>query len=360
MTDVPSADSGFGRRVALASAIVTAFVVATLAAWHLSDVWLLAFGGVLFAVALRGLGQALAERTPLDGDVATGLACVVTFALGLAGLVSLGPQFADGIDRLRETLPEALSGLKDLAERYPWLESLMARAPDELSGSGSGLAQRVGDVVSTAAGVVSGLVGALVGAFVIVIVAIYASLSPEQYEGALAAVLPAHRRERMRTVLADLASSLRWWLVGRLASMAVVGVLSGLGLWALGVPSPITLGALAGFLSFIPNVGPVLALVPAALAGLTVDATTALYVIVLYLGVQTVESYLITPLIQQRAVTLPPAVVIVVQLAFGAAFGLLGLLFATPLAVVVRVLVRRLWIEGVLDEPLDGSKPTSQ
>ena len=114
--------------------------------------------------------------------------------------------------------------------------------------------------------------------------------------------------------------------------MAVVGLLSGAGLALLGAPSPITLGVLAALLSFVPNVGPILSLVPAALAGLTVGPTTGLYVVVLYLAVQTVESYLVTPLIQQRAVTLPPAIVIVVQLAFGAAFGLLGLLFATPLA----------------------------
>ena len=221
----------------------------------------------------------------------------------------------------------------------------------------AGLSGRVGDFVARAAGVVSGLLGALVGGFVIVIVAIYASLSPELYAGALAAVLPKERRERLHTVLGDLATSLRWWLVGRLASMAVVGLLSGAGLALLGVPSPITLGVLAALLSFVPNVGPVLSLVPAALAGLTVGPTTALYVVVLYLAVQTVESYLVTPLIQQRAVTLPPAIVIVVQLAFGAAFGLLGLLFATPLAVVAMVLVQRLWIEDVLGREPDAKGP---
>ena len=342
--------SGFGRRVALASGVVTAFVVATLALWHLVDVWLLAFGGVLFAVGLRGLGEAAAARAPLDADVWTGIACAAAFAFGLGGVVALGPQFVQGLDGLRETLPEGLRGLQDFAGRYPWLEELAARAPEALSGGdvGAGLAGRAADFLSRAAGVVSGLLGALVGGFVIVIVAVYASLSPGLYAGALAAVLPEDRRERLDTVLGDLATSLRWWLVGRLASMAVVGLLSGAGLALLGVPSPITLGVLAALLSFVPNVGPVLSLVPAALAGLTVGPTTALYVVVLYLAVQTVESYLVTPLIQQRAVTLPPAIVIVVQLAFGAAFGLLGLLFATPLAVVAMVLVQRLWIEDVL------------
>ena len=349
----------FARRVGLASAVVTAFVVATLALWGLVDVWLLAFGGVLMAVGLRGAGEWLAERVPLDADATTGLVAATLFVLAVAGTVSLGPRFLDGVDRLREVLPDSLAGLRDVAERYPWLEQLLARAPDSLPEkvAGSGLLDRFGDVASVAVGVVSGTLNALVGAFVIAIVAIYASLSPALYTGAAAAVFPQARRERVHLVLGDLATSLRWWLLGRLASMAIVGLLSGIGLAALGVPSPITLGTLAALLSFVPNVGPVLSLVPAALAGLTVGTDVALYTVVLYLAVQTVESYVVTPLIQQRAVTLPPAIVIVVQLAFGAAFGLLGLLFATPLAVVAMVLVRRLWIEPVLGEEAGSGRP---
>jgi len=345
-----TSDSGFARRVALASAIVTAFVVVTLTAWHLIDVWLLAFGGVLFAVALRGLGQTIAERAPLRAHAWTGIVCAGVFALALLGIVALGPEFVQGLNGLREILPDGVQDLQALIGRHPWLEQLADKAPEAVSGGevGAELARRFGDVLSRATGIVSSLVGALVGMFVIVIVAVYASLSPGQYAGALAAILPEQRRARLGTVLGDLATSLRWWLIGRLASMAVVGLLTGIGLALLGVPSPITLGVLAALLSFVPNVGPILSLVPAVLAGLTVGPSTALYTVGLFLAVQTIESYLVTPLIQQRAVTLPPAFVIVVQLAFGAAFGLLGLLFATPLAVVVKVLMQRLWIEDVL------------
>jgi len=355
-----STQTGFARRVALASAIVTAFVVATLTAWHLVDVWLLCFGGVLFAVALRGLGQAIAERAPLGADACTGIVCAGVFVLALLGIVMLGPEFAQGLNGLRETLPEGVQGLQELAGSVPWLEELVAKAPEAVSGGdvGAGLARRFGGFLSQAVGVVSSLVGALVGAFVIIIVAVYASLWPKLYVDTFAAILPKARRARLGTVLTDLATSLRWWLVGRLASMAVVGLLSGIGLALLGVPSPITLGVLAALLSFVPNVGPILSLVPAMLAALTVGPTTALYTLGLYLAVQTVESYLVTPLIQQRAVTLPPAIVIVAQLAAGAAFGLLGLLFATPLAVVVKVLVQRLWIEGVLGEQVESDAPS--
>lgn len=354
MTDT---DSGFARRVALASLVITAVVATVLVLLHLADVWLLVFGGVLLAVGVRGLGGLVAARTPLGAEAATALAWLALVGVGVGAALALGPAFLDGVERLRATLPGTLSSLAGLAERYPWLDSLLESAPGALSGEGvgSGLAGRVGDVLSTAVGVVSGAFGALAGIAVVLIVGIYASLSPGAYAGALTAVLPGRARPRARETLDRLAVSLRWWLVGRLASMAVVGVLTGLGLLLLGVPSALTLGALAALLSFVPNVGPVLALVPALLAALSVGPDTALYALALYLAVQVVESYAITPLIQQRAITLPPAFVIVAQLAFGAAFGLLGLLFATPLVVVARETVATLWIGGVLEARAAGT-----
>ena len=79
----------------------------------------------------------------------------------------------------------------------------------------------------------------------------------------------------------------------------------------------------------------------------------ALYVALLYVAIQTVESYAITPLIQQKAVTLPPALIIFVQLLFGAAFGFLGLLLATPLALVILIVVEKLYLEDQYNEQVD-------
>lgn len=142
-----------------------------------------------------------------------------------------------------------------------------------------------------------------------------------------------------------------WWLAGRAASMTVVGVLTWLTLWALGIPAPLILGFFAGLLSFIPNLGPILSIVPALLVALTVGPWYVLYVVLVYLGVQAVESNLITPLIQQEAVTVPPALLIVFQVSMGVLAGIWGMIVATPLLVVIMLLVQGLYVRDYLNKP---------
>ncbi|MBW3599182.1 MAG: AI-2E family transporter, partial [Planctomycetes bacterium] len=119
----------------------------------------------------------------------------------------------------------------------------------------------------------------------------------------------------------------------RLASMAVVGVLTAVGLLVLGVPLALGLAILAALLSFVPFLGPVVSAVPAVLVAFVESPTLALWVVGLYGAVQLVETYLVTPFIQQRAVSLPPSALLAAQILMGIMGGILGILLATPLAV---------------------------
>jgi len=334
--------------------VLTLVVLGALLLGRLADVWLLTFGGALLAVALHGMGASLAERTPLPEVAAVGLVCVLSFAFAAVAVGWMGPAFIDGLVQLRQDLPMALERVREFIDARPELAELMQSASRKMSNiePGASVLGRIGDLFSTALGALSALGSMLVGLFVIAVVAIYGALRPEAYTGALLAVLPTRHKRRAREVLLELASALRWWLAGRVSSMLVVGVLTWLGLMLLGVPSAGTLGALSALLSFVPNIGPIVSAIPAILLGLGQSPTIALYVVGLYALVQTVESYVVTPLIQQRVVALPPASIIVVQLAFGTALGLLGLLFATPLAVVAMVLIRMLWIEDGPDQEI--------
>lgn len=334
--------------------VLTLVILLALLLVRLADVWLLSFGGVLLAVALHGAGAAFAKRTPLPTSAAVAIVCVLFFVLSGISLWSMGPGFIDNLMQLREELPAALESARSFVSSHPELSQLIESTSQKVSNMkpGAGLLGRLGDLFSTALGALSTIGGALVGIFVIGVIAIYAALSPQSYTGALLAAIPARHKERTQGVLSALAISLRWWLVGRLASMIVVGTLTWLGLLLLGVPSAGTLGALSALLSFVPNIGPIVSAIPAILLGLGQSPTMALYVIGLYALVQIVESYVVTPLIQQRVVALPPAIIIIVQLAFGTALGILGLLFATPLAVAVMVLIQMLWIEDGLDQEI--------
>ena len=122
--------------------------------------------------------------------------------------------------------------------------------------------------------------------------------------------------------------------------MTSIAVLTTAGLLILGVPFALLLGVSAGILAFIPNFGPILSVIPAFLVASVTSIELATYVIFLYVGVQLVESYLITPLIQKKAISLSPALHIIIQLTFGVLFGFLGLMFAVPFAVAVRAFYR--------------------
>jgi predicted PurR-regulated permease PerM len=143
------------------------------------------------------------------------------------------------------------------------------------------------------------------------------------------------------------------WLLGQLLAMMFVFVLTGLGLRAIGVRAALALALLAGLAEFVPIIGPVVSAIPALLIALAEGWQTALWTLLLYLAIQQVESNLITPLVQHRVVSLPPAVALFALVAFGLLFGSLGVLFATPLAVVIFVGVKKLWVRETLGEPTE-------
>ena len=136
--------------------------------------------------------------------------------------------------------------------------------------------------------------------------------------------------------------------------MAVVALATALGLQLLGMPLAITLGLIAGLLGFVPGIGPILATVPAALVALLQSPLQVLYVVVLYVAVQLVEGYLLTPLVQRYTVALPPVLTVVGIVLLGVLLGGLGLVLAAPLTIVVFILVKMLYIEDVLGDVMEA------
>ncbi len=254
-----------------------------------------------------------------------------------------GPRIVDQANQLGESLPAAIESVRSGVMQVDWLRSYFDEAPslERLLTPGSGIMGRITGIFSSAVGVILG------GLFVL-FVGIFVAANPGTYVGGALHLLAADRRERAREVLGLTGRALRWWLLGRLASMVVVGGLTLIGLLIVDIPLALILALLAGLLSFVPIVGPVLAFVPAVLVGLLEGPLTALYVAIVYLAVQVLESNLITPLIQKQAVFLPPGATLVAQFLMAVLFGWIGLFLSTPLAVVVIVLVQTLYVEDVV------------
>jgi len=113
----------------------------------------------------------------------------------------------------------------------------------------------------------------------------------------------------------------------------------------MGVPMAFTLALIAGLLNFIPNFGPLIAMLPAVLVAQMQGSTTALLVAGLYILVQVLESNVITPQIQKKLINIPPALIIIAQLFMGVLTGGWGLLLATPLMLIIMMVVQELYLK---------------
>lgn len=342
----PTAPPGrdFARPALIGAGILALYAVLLLVAWRVAQVLLLIFGGVLLGVLLRGLADQLARYTRLPDPAALAVVIAGFFLLALGGSLLLAPQLFEGFAQLTVELPRAIERLRQYLEGEAWART----AADWASRVASG--ELPPDMLARVAGVFSTAVGALGGALIVVALGIYFAVSPRLYTRGLLHLVPTARQQRIGELLQALARGLRWWLVGQFGSMTVIGVLITLGLFLLGVPAALTLGILAGLLTFIPFLGPVISAVPAVLIALLDSPVLAVYVVGLYVIVQTLEGYIITPLIQKRAVYMPPALLLVAQLVLGVWLGFLGVLLATPLMLVVLITVQMLYVEDTLGQ----------
>ncbi|HYD49414.1 MAG TPA: AI-2E family transporter [Terriglobales bacterium] len=204
--------------------------------------------------------------------------------------------------------------------------------------------------VTQLTGLASSTAGALGDILVIFFVAVYTAAAPSFYIDGGLRLLPLKARPRGAEIVAILGVQLRYWILARLVAMAGVGLLFGIGLALIGVPMALLLALLAALLEAVPTVGPIIATVPALAAALTVGTTQALLVIGLFFFIQGIESYVLTPLVEKKAVNLPPALSILVLVLLGTYAGALGALVASPLLLVAITLVREIWVVDILGD----------
>jgi predicted PurR-regulated permease PerM len=335
----------FLHRMLIGVGVIASIASLLLILWYAVDVLLLAFAGILIAIFLRGLSDWLSERLPISSGLSLFLVIVSLASLFGIGIWLLAPDVSEQVDQLTRKIPESVDALRKRIEGNSWGRFILSQAP----GPGQPLPGK-GDILSRITGFFSTTLGALTNLVVILFIGLYVAAQPGLYKNGFVRLMPLEKRNRAHEVLSAVGMTLRWWLIGKMMSMLVVGILTSLGLWLLGMPLALTLGAIAALLTFIPNIGPILSAVPAALLALLEGPTQVLYVLLLYLAIQTVESYFITPLIQKRMVALPPALILLAQVLLGVLVGGLGLILATPLAAAALIVVNMVYIEDVLHD----------
>jgi predicted PurR-regulated permease PerM len=322
--------------------LVVAATAVILAVWLLSDVLTVVFAAALLAVILHGMSCLLRRYTHLPYWASLVIVLVVLLAAFASLGILAGPGLSDEASKLRDALSNQTRGLHARLAASAWGQLLLQEVPQAIGGdkpsSGNG-------VPAGFAGSVAGYLGSAIGLFgtvvVILIAGLYLAASPAIYvNGALRLVAPQHRGKAKE--LCQTAGSALWaWSAGQAVDMLVVGTLSGLGLWLIGVPLALVLGVVAGLTNFVPYIGAMAGAVPAVLIAFSVGATQGVETIGLYLVIQGFEGNVMAPLIQKRAVDLPPALTILSQTAFGVILGLPGLIFATPLTAALLAVMTK-------------------
>jgi predicted PurR-regulated permease PerM len=333
----------YASRVVLAIGIVGLFLITALLSWLVVDVLLLVFLGVLVAIGLRTLVKPIAHRTFLSEKLA--LVVVVLLLLGI--FVGLGwflvPEVLEQADQLIEQVSGAVQQLEELVRNEFGADGIggFLNGNSQWLNPGNLFTQLMDTFTLTFSVLANGLFVFFIGIFI--------AIDPHLYRRGIISMVPPNGRRRVREVIDAVVHGLRAWLLGRIISMTVIGIVVSLGLWLLEVPLALMLGIIAALAEFIPVVGPALAAVPAVLIAFTLSPMQAVYVALFYLVVQQIEGNILTPVVQQWAVSLPPALGLSTVLALGILLGPLGILVATPLTVVVFIMVRMIYLEDILE-----------
>jgi predicted PurR-regulated permease PerM len=323
--------------------LVAGITAACLVVWQLNQELLLTFLAVLFAVSLRGAAEWIAERSPLSPRWAMAVIMLLVVLAVIGFWWWVGPQLLQQAYDLGKALTQEY---KDLTARYghtEWGHALLQK----LNTAGTEAAQTLAAPMLTAA---SSTLGAVAGFFVLVVTMLYFASSPELYVKGLVHLVPQSRRARTREVFGKVAAALRWWFLGQLIDMAVVGILTVIGLLIIGMPMALALGVIAGVLTFVPYFGAILAAIPALAIALGQGMHMAFLTILVFSIGHFVEGYIMSPLVQDRMVRLPPALLILSMTFLGSLLGPMGIILATPLAAAGLVLISEFYVVDVLKD----------
>lgn len=366
------------------------------------NVSLLLMAGVVLAVYLRGLTDKLKKWTGWKDGVCYGLAIFITLILLTALFWLTGAKVGEQVTELKKQWPEMKNKATSLIDKNPLLKETVGKyissdstatnqntsntqdststaqnnASQNQSPSGNSTSANTQDAQSGGSSKTGGLssigqggfkavqsvftstFGFLGDLYVILFLGLFLAATPKEYVNGIVSLIPKKGRKKARDTLNQIGENLKKWFKGMTYSVLVTFALTAIGLLIIGVDLWLILAISAGLLTFIPNFGPIIALIPAVLVGLLDSPQTALYIAILYIGVQTVESNLITPFIQKKMLKVPPALLLFFQIVMGVLSAGWGVVMAVPVLVVIMTIVQELYTGKPKEEETETETDT--
>lgn len=357
------AHGSLARSIAAGGVGIVAFAAALALAWYSAGTLFMLFAGILFGVFLTAMADLL--RRVMGGGPTLRLVIVCVLFTGLLSGVAVlgGATIAQQVTALSSTLRAQLGNAKDFLEKQGIDTSFLnlgttkvattdATTPKDTPVTpprgpklpdASAIASGTGAIVSQTIKILAGVFEGVGNFFVVIFLGLLLAAQPKLYRDGILRFVPRQRLPEAAKLIDDIGETLRRWLLGQMATMTTLFLLTWIGLTLIGIPGALVLGFITGLLTFIPNVGAILAGCLIVLASLGSGWTAIISAFGLYLAVQFLEGNVLTPLIQRHAISIPPATLFAAQIFLGVLFGLWGLALALPLIAVIKVVLNHLW-----------------
>jgi len=321
------------------SLLVLVIVLAPILIWYLFDIILIIMGAILVAILIQLVAEPFTAWLKLPPTAALALSTIVIVVVFGGAGYAFGTRISG---ELQDVIQRASSGQNSIVDaiRHSDLGNF---ALSHIQAQQFSLADIIKGAFSLSAGLIEGIV-------VIVVAGLYFAIQPDLYRQGLLQLFPPPWHPNAEETIKDIGNSLRLWLLGQLIQMAAVGVLSTLAVWLIGLPSPLALGLIAAVAEFVPYAGPILAAIPAVLVAAAQGIDAVILTALAYAFIHQIEGHMLAPFIQRYMVFIPPAVMLLSIVAIGFLFGTLAIIFASPITVVVFVLVKKLYVRDGLGE----------
>ncbi|GAB3165685.1 AI-2E family transporter [Telluribacter humicola] len=346
-TPLTRAEYSYPKKVTIAVGITIIMGMLVLLLWASQSILLLGFGTVLFAVLLRAIAHSIQKLSPqLSDRWGVGIATLLLFG-SIGGFITYAaPHISEQFTTLTEKIPPAIEQVESSLNQSGVGRFVLSYFP-------SNPQPQLRNTFGQLTGIVDGLFVFITYLLVILAGGFFLAINPKLYVSGFVSLFPIPARQRAHQVIGRIAKKLEGWLLGQFIAMLTVGLLTWIGLEIIGVPLALVLGVIIFIFDFVPFIGPLVGALPGILVAFSYDPESVIWVALVYIIVQQIESLLVVPLVQQQTVSLPPTLLMLGALLGGAIFGLPGTVIAIPALVVMITLVQEVYIKDTLGDPME-------